>query len=341
MALPRILYIGELYEGATCLDRMRSIESFGYEVVPFNTEPYTRGGVRVIQSLGWRFNIGPMISRFNEALCKLVVKLNEVTYVWIDKGVWVWPETVEKIKKHTGAVLIHFTPDPAILFHRSRHFFKSIPYYDILFTTKAFEIELYRGLGAPKVCLTYQAFEESRFYPRCPERSYGSDITFIGHHERHYANRIKQCSKVNNIEMKIWGPRWPRYAKFARWCKPYIQGRGIWGDEYPKAISSAKICLALLSKLIPETTTTRTFEIPACGTFMLAERTDEHLALFKEGKEADFFSSDEELYDKVKYYLFNPDERRRIAAAGRERCLKSGYSNHDRLKQMLNIIDNL
>ena len=68
---------------------------------------------------------------------------------------------------------------------------------------------------------------------------------------------------------------------------------------------------------------------------MLAERTDEHLALFKEGREAEFFSSDEELLEKVQYYLAHADHRRQIAAAGRERCLRDGYSYHERLAEIL------
>jgi spore maturation protein CgeB len=86
---------------------------------------------------------------------------------------------------------------------------------------------------------------------------------------------------------------------------------------------------------MPETTTTRSFEIPACGAFMLAERTKEHLELFKEEKEAEFFFSRKELVEKVHYYLEHPQKRKDIAAAGRKRCVNSGYSFQDRLKDIL------
>jgi spore maturation protein CgeB len=71
---------------------------------------------------------------------------------------------------------------------------------------------------------------------------------------------------------------------------------------------------------------------------MLAERTEEHESLFEEGKEAAFFSSDDELRDKARYYLAHEAERQRIAEAGRARCLKAGYSNR---AQMQIILDEL
>jgi spore maturation protein CgeB len=74
---------------------------------------------------------------------------------------------------------------------------------------------------------------------------------------------------------------------------------------------------------------------PACGGFMLAERTDEHLSLFQEGKEAEYFSSNEELLEKCKYYLLHEDSRKSIAVAGRKRCETSGYSNKEAIKRML------
>jgi len=110
---------------------------------------------------------------------------------------------------------------------------------------------------------------------------------------------------------------------------------GIWGESYVRALASSRIALGLLSKRIPETTTTRSFEIPAAGTFMLAERTADHMALFDEGIEAEFFSTQEELRDKASFYLSHESAREKIAAFGRQRCLKSEYHSRDQLKKVL------
>src|SRR4029450_7028444 len=98
-----------------------------------------------------------------------------------------------------------------------------------------------------------------------------------------------------------------------------------------RAICATRINLCFLRKVNRDLQTTRTMEIPACGAFMLAERTDEHRAPFEEGKEAEYFESGVELRAKVDYYLAHEEERRRIGLAGRERCLRSGYSNLDHL----------
>ena len=42
---------------------------------------------------------------------------------------------------------------------------------------------------------------------------------------------------------------------------------------------------------------------------MLADRTEDHREFFEEGKEAEYFSSDEEFRDKVKFYLANEAAR--------------------------------
>jgi spore maturation protein CgeB len=71
---------------------------------------------------------------------------------------------------------------------------------------------------------------------------------------------------------------------------------------------------------------------------MLAERTQEHLVLFEDGVEAVFFDSNDELLDMTRFYVKYPTVASKIGQAGRERCLRSGYSNHHRAQQMLEIV---
>lgn len=163
-------------------------------------------------------------------------------------------------------------------------------------------------------------------------------MCFVGHCQPHYAARLKAATRVVE-HLRVWGHGWTKYAKSNAWAQPYVYSDGVWGVDYLRVLSHTKIALGLIGKHIPETTTTRTFEIPAMGTFLLAERTDDHLALFEEGKEAEFFGDDEEMQDKIKYYLANDQARMGIAAGGRERCLRSGYASFEQLAGIIAKVD--
>jgi spore maturation protein CgeB len=339
----KIFYVGELREGGTCLDRMETLRQMGHDITPFDTTPYVAKGFRVLRSLAHRTNFGPPVWNLNKALQSRAKEVKQHALVWIDKGRWIFPETLEQLRVHTSARLVHYTPDPQLLHHRSRFFNACISHYDLLVTTKPYEVDLYREAGARDVLMVLQGFSSSsRELAVAKSRSgqFESDVCFIGHFERHYADRLQAVGRMG-VRLKVWGPGWTRYARFHRWAYNYVAGNGIWDESYRRALASSKIALGLLSKRIPETTTTRTFEIPAMGVFMLAERTDDHLALFKEGIEAEFFGSDEELKDKIGFYLENQEARRRIAAAGRERCLRSGYCAENQIAKVLEYVDRL
>ena len=333
--------MGTVDKGGTCYDRLCTIRDIGIETVVFDTNPYLYGGARLFSSIRNRTKSGLNILKLNKDLLNVVARCNGITHIWFDKAIMIWPSTLRKIKTLTDAILVHYTPDPQIIWHRSRHFVKSIPLYNILFTTKPFELEQYKALGAKKAHLTYQAYDKYRFRPAIPSHedliNYGCDVVFIGHYEKYRADSIKAIVD-SGVKVKVWGQYWPRYAKLHPWARNVVMASSVICDQYSLALISASICLGLLSRFIPETTTTRTFEIPACGAFMLADRTKEHLDLFEEGNEAEFFSSKEELLQKVHYYLDHPQERKEIAKAGRQRCINSGYSFHERLKNILEII---
>lgn len=333
----RIFYVGQLWEGGTCGERMRTLRSLGHETVPFDTTPWTSGGNRLLRSLAHRLNAGPNVWGMNRALLERARGIGPVDLIWIDKGRWVYPATLSRISEQTGGRLLHYTPDAQLVLNQSRHFERGIPQYDWLATTKPFELERYRALGARELLFVPQGYDP-RFASYRPEAGdearWGSDVCFIGHCEPHYVARVKAASEAGP-GLRVWGQGWLGYAKANPWARPVVGGDGVWGLDYLRALSHAKIAIGLLSKWMPETTTTRSFEIPAIGTFLLAERTADHLALFEEGKEAEFFADDEELKSKLRFYLSHDEARRKIADAGRERSLRSGYSGTELLAGLL------
>ena len=162
---------------------------------------------------------------------------------------------------------------------------------------------------------------------------FGGPVGFVGTWEAARAASIGQLARGRHSGARLG--RAAGRSEFQPHPNLRIEPHELLGLDYARALNSFDINLCFLRKLNRDLQTTRSVEIPACGAFMLAERTDEHLALFREGVEAEFFASDDEMIDKTRYYLAHPEARRRIAAAGLERCRIGRYSYHERLLDML------
>jgi spore maturation protein CgeB len=137
--------------------------------------------------------------------------------------------------------------------------------------------------------------------------------------------------------VSITGNEWQN-AKQWHLIKSYYKGPSVYGEEYVKTINGFDIALHFLRHTNRDEQDSRTFEIPACGSFMLAEKSNVHLSLFEAGKEAVFFETKEELLESVHYYLEHPAERKSIEEAGHQRCVTSDYTHRGRLKEVLDKI---
>lgn len=338
----KILYCGQLHpHGVTSTTRMRMEElaRAGHEIIPLDSIPYLHWGGRYV---GWpvrRLLWGPPLARLNRDLLAQA-RRHRPEMLWIDKGVWVFPQTLRRAREIGCEVLVHYTPDPAFVCHRSRHFIASIPQYDLLVTTKAYEVGLYRQHGAREVLLQYPSYDGDVHRPCEPtpdqRRIYMADAVFVGTYAPGREESLRPVARLG-IDLAIWGNYWNRCRDTE--LRKRVRGGMVGGRDYALTLVCAKIGLGLLSPLCPDRSTTRSLEIPACGTFLLAPRTDEHQALFEEGKEAEFFSSAEEMSEKIRRYLADDAAREAVAAAGRARCLASGYSSADRVRTIMDRAD--
>lgn len=290
------------------------------------------------------FRMGYFPERNNEN-AQLIKKLSEKKYniLFIEKGLSIRPRSLIKAKQLNPQMqIISYTLDDVFNKNNSSvYYLKSIPLYNFHFTNKKFNVEELKNAGGNKVYYFRNAYSEDVHRPIVPSPQellfYGADVSFIGTYEEERASFIRFIAQCG-IKVKIWG--WVKSAASTNMKHTNITvvDKYVYDDEYSKVVCSSKINLCFLRKENRDTETTRSVEIPACGGFMLAEKTVEHLELFDENTEAAFFSTKEELLEKIQYYLKNELQRKDIAANGLSRCLRSNYSYSNQLKNILFII---
>lgn len=88
------------------------------------------------------------------------------------------------------------------------------------------------------------------------------------------------------------------------------------------------ICLNLMKGCLETGLNIRHFEITGHGGFMLTYATPDLGQCFEVGKECEVFHHEEELLEKISYYLAHPDRRREIAVTGQRRTLNSHRYSH-------------
>lgn len=94
-----------------------------------------------------------------------------------------------------------------------------------------------------------------------------------------------------------------------------------WGLEMYRTLRRGKIILnAEINMARGEAGNMRLFEITGCGGFCLTEYQPNIENYFKPGVEIETFRDEEELSDKITYYLKNDEERLKISQRGQRRC---------------------
>jgi len=272
---------------------------------------------------------------------RIVKKLKEKEYdiLMILKGNRIYPWILKKIKTlYPNIQIVSWSGDNMTKWHNKSFFYHyGINYYDIVFSVN---IPDYKNIE--KICTkpVYYFNKRADKFTHIPvnldRKVFKYDVLFIGSYEKERYETLNFLAQ-NGIKIDIFGAMWSK-------CRENIHPnlkvhyKELVGKEYTEAISYSKITLGFLRKINNDTQTSRTFEIPACGGFMLMERTEEHLELFEEGKEAEFFESNNELLTKIKFYLENDEKREVIIRASLDRMKYSCYYFDDLANEMINIL---
>jgi spore maturation protein CgeB len=353
----KILFLGEIGPGQTSLMRMNAFARLGHTVRGVHTIEAWKRASWLKRQLQRRLGRGSVVDEINRSVLD-VARAFRPDVVWGEKQEFLRAETLGALRQ-LGAKLVHFTPDPyfSLAWKRTPIMDNALGHFDVLVYCKTYEREQYATLGKPLIYMPLGYCDQVHRPMASDDPRWTSAVGFLGGWEPRREHLLHGLAAAG-IDVKIWGGFWdflqdgkwtPRRQfilkqlagsdKFRIHCDEFLgrawQGGEVYGDDYARALTGAKIGLGLVRRVCPDQHTTRTFEIPACGSMLLADRTSEHSELFEEGKEAEFFASTEELVDKAKFYYGAETARLRIASAGFERCVKSKYAYIHRLAAVL------
>lgn len=324
----RILFVGPEYNGSDSGGLARAFRQLGHlvKVVDETQYSFRLSGQLIHRVIGRAFRPVAVREMGREILRQS--RLFKPHFVLVFKGSLVPPWALRELRQN-GVYLINFYPDVSVMCHGAL-IPQCLPLYDHIFTTKTFGIaDMQALLKVRSAEFLPHGFEPGLHRPMRISREalawIGADVSFIGTWSPKKTAYMETVAKMlPNMHIRIWGGQWEKAGSTV--LQPLIMGHEIWGDLYPLAIQCTKINIAILSEIRKgassgDLITARTFQIPACGGFMLHERTNELLEYYKEDDEVACFTTPEELADKTQYYLSHEEERERIRLAGYKRCI--------------------
>jgi len=341
--IEKILCIGPFKKPSNAYLRTISFEKLGYGVRRVDISE-ANNSKNILLKVFRRID-RPFLRRRLIKQIEIDIKEFSPDLVFIEKGVCFDKNDIAFFKSalKKNIKIAHLNPDDPFGDFRKgwKKFVSSIPSYDVHFVPKEINREDYKERGAKEVLVYDRSFSPD--YHRPIEMSekentyFKSRIGFIGSYApfREYVI-YKLISQ--GIEVTIWGDGWEK-GKYWNNIKGSFRGHSQTGDNYIKAISGMDVALHFIRHENRDLQDSRTFEIPACGTFMLAERTSDHERLFVEDREAVFFDSIETCIEKCKLFLKNDEHRLKIAKAGYNNVIENNYDYKSRSKEMIEAIE--
>jgi hypothetical protein len=337
----RIVFTGQHSPGANSLYIARALEQSGATLRFLNDTSlfpsWHDKWNRAVRRLLLKTVIEP---EWNRQLLALIARMRP-HLVYITNADFCYRKTVQSIRD-AGIPVMCFYHDVLWKDRPGSRFSECIDLFDLVATTRQWQAPEFRAAGAKAVSVVRFGFDPDVHQPVAPTPQdisyYGSDAALIATCE---SQRSEDCERLLSagagLRLDIWGNLWntlPRSSPVrASW-----RGRDAEEREIPVIYACTKVALHWVAwdKQNPDQAmragdqhNSRTFQIAACGgAMMLAQRTEEHRSLFKEDEEAVFFSSVEELREKLAWWLdpAREERRRAVARAARQRCLREDYS---------------
>lgn len=217
---------------------------------------------------------------------------------------------------------------------------------DFVFTICPQTVEYFKKLGfnaahmdfgfAPKIHRPVDMLKEYNRSIAVVANAYPDKLESYPNHYRHKSLKTLITPLLQeNIPIDFWGRHWKDIKKYIGYDVPDEWNHGYlpYVDAH-KVYSSAQIIIGLQNYTTQ--VTQRTYEILACGGFLLTSDTPGVRNIFSPNEHLVVSSSPEDTLRLIKYYLNNPDECRKIGEQGKDAVAGNNYK--ERAKYMIDVL---
>ena len=148
--------------------------------------------------------------------------------------------------------------------------------------------------------------------------------------------RIRLLQKVaENFKLDLYTQSDKEFVPSANYC-----GVVNYATDMPKVFRCSKINLNLTSKSIKTGVPLRIFDILGAGGFLITNYQQELTEYFEIGQDLVIYENEEDLIQKIKYYLEHEEERVEIARKGQEKVRKM-YTWKQRIEDIMEIVGSI
>ena len=326
----KVLYCGS--NDGTSKSRKNGLIKIGYDVSNFELEKNILTNFKWFQYLEQKSLNSLNLQTVNTRLINKVKKINP-DLIWIDKGTYIYKETLEYIKEtnHKTILIHHNTDDIESDKHQFNNYLNSLDLYDAHFTCNKFNIDYLKKISTSHFFYNEIGYDQNIFYPNQQEKQY--DLFFIGHHEPDYEKYVSEIID-KDINFFLGGPGW-HSSDISR---SKIAFNDFNEKIYPEVINKSSAGLGLYSTWNRNISSGRIFEIPATGAALIVKRNSFIETLYKEDSEAIFFDNPAELSLKIEDLFKNKNLLQEIASNGYRRCLSNECTWDDRIKEAIDCL---
>lgn len=345
MAIKSILILGNSVPGALENFYQHGFEKEGVSVDRFGTADryYAFLNKSIMNRVINKLSPDVFYQKINEDLLRFLSK-KRYDVILVFKGMELFPQTVQQLKNH--AVLIaNYNADHPYIFYApgsgNQHVVNSIAHYDVHFSyAKKLVQQLQKKFNKQAYCIPFGYDERVHTAQSTANNSFAGRALFIGAYDE---ERATYLNRLQYSILDIYGePKWRSRNLLRPSVRQAYRNKSLYDNDYAEAITTALGIINLLRKqnLQEDSHNMRTFEVPGYGGLLISQRTGEQTEYFREDKEAVFFDSADELREKLTYLAAHPAVVEQIKRAAYNRSVFSGYSYHQRSKQLLSCLLN-